>query len=127
MRGTQFVASKSAILVAATAPSDTAVTTCLRRFALTSPTAYKPFVLVWQSLSVITYPDSSISAKSLIRALFGTSPIATNTPSTVSVLTLYFKRNGIKNQFNIVCILNSFYVYACTSKFISSVNQIYFF
>ena len=85
------MASKSAILVAATAPSDTAVTTCLRRFALTSPTAYKPFVLVWQSLSVITYPDLSISAKSLIRALFGTSPIATNTPSTVSVFEFSYK------------------------------------
>ena len=77
------------ILVAAIAPSATAVTTCLNLLGLISPTANTPSTLVIKSSLVGIKPAPSISICPLNISLEGAYPTNTNTPNVSPTFALY--------------------------------------
>ena len=96
--------------VAETAPSEVAVTNCLRLFVRASPATNIPFLLVWQFSLAIIYP---LSSKFIILEKFwfsGTRPTATNKADTsisflfpvLSVTSILFNTSF---AFNLVTLL----------------------
>ena len=77
------------ILVAAIAPSATAVTTCLNLLGLISPTANTPSTLVIKSSLVGMKPPWPISICPLNISLEGAYPTNTNTPNVSPTFALY--------------------------------------
>jgi len=72
--------------LAAMAPSETAVTTCLKGLTLKSPAANTPFKFVSMVSVVLTKPFSSVSIMSLKGSVAGFKPMNTNIPLILSSL-----------------------------------------
>ena len=90
-------------MIEAIAPSDAAVTICLKGFCLRSPATNTPGIFVFMSSPAITYPASSKLTLSFIRLFIGSNPTNTKHPATsnslCSFVILFLTTNFSKTPF----------------------------